>query len=434
MDLKSDLRLTRLLGPVIADGIGRQILADLRAPRERQKVGPGVALTDFNPHRPRTAGNPYPEYQHLLAGPPVHYNASRNFWVVSHYAAVKEVLRTPEVFSSARSVLHNGVSVETMITSDGARHTELRKIGLGSFSRGAIESWDPTVDALAKELVEDAIANPGADIVANLAVPMPVKMIATVLGIPAADYADFRRWSQQVVRTADLKLGVTGQGWGELRDIVRCVAKLYSYFQHRFESGELTETGSALDRAQQASTTGALDADDLFFFAVLLLLAGNETTTNLLGPMFLNFSEHPDQYDAVRADPDLIPSAIEEQLRYNSPVQGFFRRALSNYDLDGTTIPAGARVLVLFGAANRDPRMFEAPDEFRVDRNPIGHLGFGHGVHLCLGAPLARMEGQSVLRHLVQTTDRIEITGEPVWTTNSALRGLAELPVRLTSA
>lgn len=434
MDVKTNAHLTRLVAPLILDGLGRQIASDLWAPIERRRIGPDVARTDFNPHRPRTASDPYPEYERLLAGPPVHYNPDRNFWVVSHYAAVKEALRTPEVFSSVHSVVHNGISVETMITSDGDRHTELRKIGLGSFSRGAMQAWEPTVDSLAKELVEDLLARPGEDVVANLAIPMPVKMIATILGIPPEDFADFRHWSQQLIRTADLRLGINRDGWFELRDIVKSVGNLYSYFQRRFESGALTTTGSALGRAQEASATGALDADDLFFFAALLLLAGNETTTNLLGPMFLNLAEHPDQYDAVRADPDLIPSAIEEQVRHHSPVQGFFRRTLRDHELAGTPIPGGAKVLLLFGAANRDWRAFESPEEFRVDRNPIGHLGFGHGVHLCLGASLARMEGQAVLRHLIQTIDRIEVTGAAVWTTNSALRGLAQLPVRLSAA
>ncbi|WP_264080034.1 cytochrome P450 [Mycolicibacter hiberniae] len=170
--------------------------------------------------------------------------------------------------------------------------------------------------------------------------------------------------------------------------------------------------------------------DELFYFALLLLLAGNETTTNLLSTMFLTMSENPDQFELVRSDPQLLAGAVEEQLRYSSPIQNFYRTAAQDYCVGDAVIPAGSRVALLWGAANRDPREFEDPDRFLAARPVSQHVAFGSGVHLCLGAGLARMEGQAVLRELVNRVERIEITDELRWTTNSSLRGLEELRVR----
>ena len=177
---------------------------------------------------------------------------------------------------------------------------------------------------------------------------------------------------------------------------------------------------------------GEISRDELFYFLLLLLLAGNETTTNLLSTMFLTLSENPDQFELIRQDPDaLIGSAIEEQLRFSSPIQGFYRTAKTAYRVGVATIPAGARVALLWGAANRDPRQFDNPDAFVAARNP-SHVAFGSGIHLCLGASLARMESRAVLRELVERVDRIGIFGAPKWTTNSSLRGLARMQVALT--
>jgi cytochrome P450 len=194
----------------------------------------------------------------------------------------------------------------------------------------------------------------------------------------------------------------------------------------------LLDEHTVLGRLVANNHEGKLSNDELFFFAFLLLLAGNETTTNMLGTLFLTLSDNPDQLRLLQERPDLIPSAIEEQLRYYAPIQGLYRTARSDYVVGSATIPAGSRVLLLWGAANRDPRQFEDPDAFRVERNPIGHVAFGSGIHLCLGAQLARLEGHSVLREIVDHVDRIEIVGAPGWRTNPTLRGLAKLEVRAT--
>jgi cytochrome P450 len=167
---------------------------------------------------------------------------------------------------------------------------------------------------------------------------------------------------------------------------------------------------------------------------MLLLLAGNETITNLLGGMFDTLARNPDSYNRIRADHHLIPMAIEEQLRFSSPAQNLFRTARADYPVGSVTIPAGARVMLSFGAANRDPRVFDDPEVYEVDRNPSQHIAFGFGAHLCLGAQLTRMEAQGVLRELVTRVSRIELVGQTRWSTNSSLRGPAQMRVKLTPA
>ena len=176
---------------------------------------------------------------------------------------------------------------------------------------------------------------------------------------------------------------------------------------------------------------GHLSDSEIFFFFLLLLIAGHETTTNLLGNLVIALIAHPDEWRKLKDDPSLVPSAVRESLRYESPIQGFFRTAVAPYRVGDAEIPAGARVLLLFGAANRDPRHYPDPDVFRVERDPRDHLGFGGGIHHCLGVTLAEMEGIAVLRELLARAESIELAGDVVRTVNPTLRGAKRLPIRL---
>ncbi|WP_156670636.1 cytochrome P450, partial [Mycobacterium sp. E136] len=191
---------------------------------------------------------------------------------------------------------------------------------------------------------------------------------------------------------------------------------------------------TVVGRLLEHNSDGTLTDEQLFLIAIHLLIAGNETTTNLLGGMFDTLARNPDQYDMIRADPDLIPMAVEEQLRVTTPIQNLYRYTRADYEIAGVTIPKGSRVLLLFGAANRDPLAFEEPDQYRAERNPRMHIAFGYGAHMCLGAPLARMEAQAVLRELVSRVSRIDTVGDTTWSHHSSLRGPTRLAVRLTAA
>jgi len=172
----------------------------------------------------------------------------------------------------------------------------------------------------------------------------------------------------------------------------------------------LKESGTVLGRLLKHNSDGSLTDEQLFLIAVHLLIAGNETTTNLLGGMFDTLGRHPEQYELIRANPDLIPMAVEEQLRITTPIQNLYRYTRDDYQVGEVTIPNGSRVLLSFGAANRDPLAFDNPDEYRADQNPRMHVAFGYGAHMCLGAPLARMETQAVLRELVSQVSRSQLS------------------------
>jgi cytochrome P450 len=199
----------------------------------------------------------------------------------------------------------------------------------------------------------------------------------------------------------------------------------------QLEHGGLKDSDTVLGRLVNENAEGSITDDDLFAFALLLLAAGNETTTNLLGGMFDTLARNPEQYDLIRENPELIPMAVEEQLRYSSPIQHLYRYTVADYTVGEVTIPKGSRVLMSYGAANHDPRVFEDPDVYKADRNPRMHVAFGYGAHMCLGAPLARLEAQAVLRELVQHVTRIEAVSETTWSTNASLRGPVRLQVKL---
>lgn len=380
-----------------------------------------------------TAANPYPGYRELLAGPRVHFNRRRSIFILSRHEDVRAAARADALLSSREGVVRSRVEVPVLLNLDRPRHTELRRKVQPAFARGSLQSWQPMVDRLARELVADLVDHPGSDVVQSLAMPLPMRMIAYILGVPPEDEKFFRRWSNEAIRVANVQS--TPRGLGQIAPTFYGVRQLHNYFQTQLEEGAWlgseAESDTVLGRLVANTEEGEITAEELFFFVLLLLLAGNETTTNLLGAMFLILSENPDQFEMIRADPDgLLGSAVEELLRYVSPIQGFYRTALRDYPIGDTVVPANSRVALLWGAANRDPRVYENPDAFVAARNPTNHVAFGSGIHLCLGAGLARMEGRAILRELIERVDRIEV-GTPTWTTNSSLRGLKRMEVTL---
>ncbi|WP_308207259.1 cytochrome P450 [Mycobacterium stomatepiae] len=209
---------------------------------------------------------------------------------------------------------------------------------------------------------------------------------------------------------------------------------LQRYFMRQFANGELKGSDSVLGRLLAHADDGSLTDDQLFLIAMLLLIAGNETTTNLLGGMSDTLARNRDQFEMICAKPDLIPMAVEEQPRILTPIQNLYRYTRADYRVGEVTIPAGSRVMLNFAAANRDPLVFENPDEYHADRNPRNHIAFGYGAHMCVGAPLARMEAQAVLRELVTQASGIAPAGETAWSTNTSLRGPTHLLIVLTRA
>jgi cytochrome P450 len=392
----------------------------------------GAVNTDFDPMDPATASQPFEAYQELHRSGRVHYNPRRANFILSRLEDVRAALRDTDAVTSTEGVTRLKFSAPVAVLSDGEEHARLRKQVQPGFSKGAMDSWKGMTEKLAIELVTDVLDNPGCDVVQRLTIPMPIRMIAQILGVPECDVANFRRWSEDGVRIMDFS--PTPRGLIAAAKSLAGLAALRRYFLQQFAHGGLKGSGTVLGRLLEHNTDGSLTDEQLFLIAVHLLIAGNETTTNLLGGMFDTLARNPDQYDLICANPELIPMAVEEQLRITTPIQNLYRYTRADYEVGGVTIPRGSRVLLLFGAANRDPMAFENPDEYRADRNPRMHVGFGYGAHMCLGAPLARMEAHAVLRELVSRVSRISALDDTTWSSHSSLRGPTRLRIKLTGA
>ncbi|HTX95348.1 MAG TPA: cytochrome P450 [Mycobacterium sp.] len=424
-----DAQLARASAPMLGKALAVTAARKLRS----RLVGSGglehVQITDFDPLNPAIARDPYPHYRELLGGDRVQYNPKRDVYILSRYSDVREAARNHEVLSSAQGVTFSRGSPPFLPTSDPPVHTRMRKQLAPGMTRGALEAWRPMVEQLARESIGALMTQTPADVVSTVAAPMQMRTITNVLGIAGPDAVEFCRLSNQAARITDVNLSVSGmvslvQGFTGFR-------RLRALFTHSRESGLLKERTILGQLAAQAED-GRLGDDELFLFAVLLLVAGYETTANLISTLFLTLAEYPGQLALLAQRPELIPSAIEEQLRFMSPVQNICRTTRVDYAVGQADIPAGSRVMLAWGAANRDPRQYDDPDVFRADRNPTGHLAFGSGIHSCPGTHLARMEGQAVLREIVTNVDRIEVVEPPAWTTNANLRGLTRLRVAIT--
>lgn len=427
--IRRDAQLARACAPMVA-----KVLALTAARKARSRlVGSHdpkhVQITDFDPLDPSIAADPYPHYRELLAGERVQYNPKRDVYILSRYFDVREAARNHDVLSSAGGVTFSRGSPPFLPTCDPPVHTRMRKQLAPGLARGALESWRPMVDQLARELVGGLLTRTPADVVATVAAPMTMRAITDVLGVAGADEAAFCRLSNQAIRITDANLSVSGlvslvQGFTGFR-------RLRALFTHRRDNGVLRE-GSVFGQLAAHAEHGWLSDSELSLFAVLLLVAGYETTANMISTLFLTLADYPEQLQLLAQRPDLIPSAIEEQLRFMSPVQNICRTTRVDYPVGQAVVPAGSLMLLAWGAANRDPRQYDDPDVFRADRNPTGHLAFGSGIHSCPGTQLARMEGQAVLREIVSNIDRIEVVEPPAWMTNVNLRGLTRLRVAVT--
>ncbi|MCV6966246.1 cytochrome P450 [Mycobacterium intermedium] len=408
------------------------LAAAVRTRRLGEKAYAGADITDYDPLDPITAAEPHEAYRKLHAGGRVHYSPKRSTWILARHADVRAALTDTDKINSTQGVTRMKFSMPTLVMTDGEQHAQLRKKVQPAFTKRALDSWTPMIDGLARDLVADVLANPGCDVVQRLAIPMPIRMIAHILGVPERDVDQFRRWSEAAIRILDF--APTLPAMSRSVKAAGAVMALRRYFMDQFAAGQLKGGDTVIGRLVDSNADGAMTDDDLFFFALLLLIAGNETTTNLLGGLVDTLARFPEQYDLIRESPDLIPLAIEEQLRFSTPIQNLYRYTVADYPVGDVTIPAGSRVMLSFGAANRDPLVYDSPDDYRADRNPRMHVAFGYGAHMCLGAPLARLEAQAVLRELVENVSRISIEGTTTWSTNSSLRGPTHLPARLIPA
>ncbi|MFJ2938289.1 cytochrome P450 [Streptomyces sp. NPDC087219] len=380
---------------------------------------------DFTAH-------PYPYYARLRESGPVHEVRMPDgfrFWLVVGHEEGRAALADPRLAKSphvigVRSPEEDIIGVH-LLSADAPDHTRLRRLVTGEFTGRRVEALRPRVERLTADLV-DAMEPAGrADLVDAFAYPLPITVICELLGVPAADRDTFRRWSTELVTpTGDEAF---------TRSMVDFGAYLDALIEDKRAAGPADDLLSGLI-ASRAEDGDRLSGPELRAMAYLLLIAGHETTVNLIANTVRNILTHPDQLAALRADPSLLDGTIEESLRYDGPVEtSTFRFSREPVTFGGTEIPAGQYVLVAIGALDRDPARFPEPDRFDIRRDTKGHLAFGHGIHYCLGAPLARLEGRIALRTLLDRFPKLELDpeGEPwEWIPGLLMRGVRHLPVR----
>lgn len=377
--------------------------------------------------------NPHPVYAQMRRHQPVVFLEPLGTWAVFDYDNVKTVFSDHTRFSSQISHLFSdpekGVS---LVFSDPPKHTMLRALVSKAFTAAAIAKMEPRITALTHELLDKVAAAGKLDIVNDLSTPLPVIVIAEMLGAPSADREKFKAWSNA---QAELFNAVVS---GNVPDhLLQADLAFESYIKDLADQRRAAPQEDLVSALVAAEVEGEkLSEGDLIQFVKLLLVAGNETTTTLIGNAVLTLLEHPDQLALLRANPALIPSAIEEVLRFRSPVQGQFRLATQDLELGGQAIKAGDKVAAFLGSANRDENKFVNPETFDITRDPNHHVSFGHGIHFCLGAPLARLETRVVLTALLErfaTWKRAD--NEPLQLVPSLVMwGLTTLPIEVTPA
>ena len=391
-------------------------------------------VVDYNPFLPEVQENPYPYYAYLREHAPVYQVPGVGFWAVSRYDDVLSLLKNPHVFSSAGllAVMLGDLNpwvpeAPPLQSSDPPSHTRLRKLANRAFTPRRMLSIEAHLREVVQHLLEPISAQGTWDLVHDLAVPFPVIAIAELLGVPPERRHDFKQWTDAFV-TATKGAAVTPEEHQQTR---QRFAEFRAYFQVAIENCRKQPTDTLLsDLVRAEEENQMLTAEEVLSLAVLVLVGGSETTTNLIGNAMLALLSHPQQLAKVRADLALVPQLVEETLRYDAPVQWSARQTTQEVEIAGTTLSAGAVVLALFASTNRDERKFPDPDHFDILRNTDGQLGFGYGIHFCLGAQLARLEAKIVLEALLERFPRLARTDAPITPIESSfLRGLKSLPL-----
>lgn len=371
--------------------------------------------------------DPFPLYDYARSRGVFQVPPPFDAWLILDYEGVKRALNDHETFSAAVPAPRNW-----LIFSDPPRHTKLRALISRAFTPRVVANLEPRIRELSRDLVDRALERGETDLAADFSVPLPMKVIAGMIGIPDADWPRFKRWSDSILK---LSYGRSGgeEAANAMREFTAVTIEMNDYLTDMIRARQSSPKDDLLTRLIEAEVDGErLTQDEILGFFQLLVVGGQETTANLINNAVLCFLEHPSDLVRLRADNELLPSAIEEVLRYRSPLQWVMRTPKRDIEMHGQTIPAGKLVLAMIGSANRDPQAFADPGRFDIARDPNPHLAFGHGNHFCLGAPLARLEARIALGDLLQRTKRFALASDQLWEPRKALHvhGPARLPIR----
>ena len=372
--------------------------------------------------------NPFPTYVKLRETDPVHYSPLINTYAISRYEDVDAVLRDWKSFSSARREAVPGGEVTGFLGLDPPDHTRLRGLVSRAFTPRQIAKMEDHIRATAHALLDEVEDQDEFDLMANLAALLPTVVIAEMIGVPIEDRDQFKEWSDQFARV--LEPNVSSE---EQQRIDATGLKLDAYFTEAIERRRAEPQDDLIQRLIDAKEDNdSLTAEEVTVTLRLLLVAGNETTTNLIGNGLKSLLEHPEQFHLLREQPDLLDNALEELLRYDAPVQLNGRTAIETVQIGDRTIEPGSRISLIIGGANRDPEEFSDPETLDITREDAGNISFGRGIHYCIGAPLARLEGKIAFEVLLERFPDIQFGSRtPVYKPNVVLRGLEHLNIKV---
>jgi len=400
------------------------------------------SLSLSNLLRPEVRANPYPFYAQLRSQDPVHWDEDMGFWVLTRYADVASAFndprfsraqgltgwyqRRPESEQAAAEPVYHAYS-KMMTYSDPPYHTRLRGLANKAFTPRMVEQMRLHIQQIVEDLLDAVQVRGRMDVIHDLAYPLPIIVIAEMLGLPAEERQRFKEWSDNLfavfglVRRSPNLMEKASQSLTEMTDYVTALSQ-----DRRLQPREdlLTALVTVVDEGER------LTQAELVANIGLILAAAHETTTNLIGNGMLALLRNPDQMQKLRENPALVTPAVEEMLRYDNPVQIVYRSATEDVKIDGKRIGQGQLVNLILGAANRDPAHFSEPDQFDITRDESRHVGFGLGIHFCLGAPLARLEGQIAFTTLLRRFPQLRLATDTLeWQEHPTFRGLKSLPV-----
>lgn len=396
----------------------------------------------YNPFHPEFRRDPYPVYRRLQSEAPVYRSRALRSWVLSRHEDIVRTLADPRmicdrrqarmaqdlaIFESMRPDLAQAV-VRSLLLLDPPDHTRVRRLVSRAFTPRVVERLADGIARRVSNLLDAMERRPDPDVIRDLADPLPVAVIADLLGIPEEDRADLKSWSNDFVGLLD-----PIQAEADIGEMERAFDALLSVLHRVFEARRREPREDLVSGLVRAEEQGdMLSEAELDSLCILLLVAGNETTTNLIGNGTLALLAHPEQRRALQGGPEAARRAVEELLRFESPIQATDRVAGEDVEIDGHRVPKGEVVGLLIGAANRDPAVFDRPDVLDLGREENPHLAFGHGIHFCLGAQLARLEGRLALCALFERFPDLAARGPAgPWKRSLVLRGLCALPVQL---